>query len=238
MKPKYPEGLEWLPDWRYADQYPDEKTKPFQWAWEFLRRNPEYHEAHKLYVRSQTEKLDHEDDFRLSQYCDRFRLRLFYFPDPAVNEIPENIASAEAWYGHRAPGKNSASIFRIDRTEAHSEGCRIVARSNRILVDLHLDLPIEVQIQDIRKLYKEERKKRKGEGADKIRLDKLGTYLRALDSASDLNKPSLSETALALYPKEMEGAGDIRDHPGRQKVYENLKGAQLFRDQDFWKLLS
>ncbi|AFS53111.1 transcriptional regulator domain-containing protein [Leptospirillum ferriphilum] len=238
MRPKYPEGLEWLPDWRYADQYPDEKTKPYQWAWEFLRRNPEYWDAHKLYVRSQREKLDHEDHFRLSGYCDQFHLRFCYFPDPALNTIPEHFSVGEAWYGHRAPGENAVSIFHLDRTASHLEGSSIVTRPNRILIDLHLDLPIEPQIKDIRSLYKEARKKKKGERMDKIRPDKLGIYLRALDAMSDLNKPSLSEIALAFYPREMEGVGDMRDHPGSQKVHENLKAAQLLRDRDFWKLLA
>src|SRR6266700_5276026 len=34
---------DWLPDWTKPDQYPDPKTTSSrQWAWEFLRRNPEY----------------------------------------------------------------------------------------------------------------------------------------------------------------------------------------------------
>jgi hypothetical protein len=34
---------EWRPDWKDASQYPNPKTTSrAQWAWEFLRRNPEY----------------------------------------------------------------------------------------------------------------------------------------------------------------------------------------------------
>src|SRR5438477_241770 len=34
---------DWLPDWTKQHQYPDPKTTSSrQWAWEFLRRNPEY----------------------------------------------------------------------------------------------------------------------------------------------------------------------------------------------------
>ncbi|MFA5593272.1 MAG: DUF6499 domain-containing protein [Micavibrio sp.] len=33
----------WLPDWRDKSQYPDPRsTSNKQWAWEFLRRNPDY----------------------------------------------------------------------------------------------------------------------------------------------------------------------------------------------------
>ncbi|HEV3444258.1 MAG TPA: DUF6499 domain-containing protein, partial [Gemmataceae bacterium] len=33
----------WLPDWTDATKYPDsKKTSGRAWAWEFLRRNPEY----------------------------------------------------------------------------------------------------------------------------------------------------------------------------------------------------
>ena len=36
---------DWLPDWRDVSQYPETKTTTLrQWAWEFLRRNPEYRE--------------------------------------------------------------------------------------------------------------------------------------------------------------------------------------------------
>ena len=35
----------WLPDWTKPEQYPDPKNASLeQWAWEFLRRNPEYQE--------------------------------------------------------------------------------------------------------------------------------------------------------------------------------------------------
>lgn len=35
--------VDWLPDWREESQYPStEKMLSVQWAWEFLRRNPEY----------------------------------------------------------------------------------------------------------------------------------------------------------------------------------------------------
>ena len=33
----------WLPNWKNSDEYPNPKnTIADQWAWEFLRRNPEY----------------------------------------------------------------------------------------------------------------------------------------------------------------------------------------------------
>jgi len=43
----YPDELSWLPDWRDASQYPPvEGTSGTRWAWEFLRRNPEYQKAY------------------------------------------------------------------------------------------------------------------------------------------------------------------------------------------------
>ena len=40
----------WLPDWRKITDYPDPKTtKGRQWAWEFLRRNPEYQRLYAEY---------------------------------------------------------------------------------------------------------------------------------------------------------------------------------------------
>ena len=43
----YPDELSWLPDWRDASRYPPvEGTSGTRWAWEFLRRNPEYQKAY------------------------------------------------------------------------------------------------------------------------------------------------------------------------------------------------
>jgi hypothetical protein len=38
----------WLPDWKNQKNYPDPtSTAPQQWAWQFLRRNPEYQQLWK-----------------------------------------------------------------------------------------------------------------------------------------------------------------------------------------------
>ncbi len=40
---------EWLPDWEDKKQYPDPgTTSSRQWAWEFLRRNPEYQQDYSF----------------------------------------------------------------------------------------------------------------------------------------------------------------------------------------------
>jgi len=49
----YPEELSWLPDWRDASRYPPvEGTSGTRWAWEFLRRNPDYQKAYLELSRS------------------------------------------------------------------------------------------------------------------------------------------------------------------------------------------
>ena len=34
----------WLPDWQNQSQYPLATATRLDWAWQFLRRNPEYQE--------------------------------------------------------------------------------------------------------------------------------------------------------------------------------------------------
>ena len=42
----------WLPDWRDINAYPDPKsTKRYEWAWEFLRRNPEYQADYESFLK-------------------------------------------------------------------------------------------------------------------------------------------------------------------------------------------
>src|SRR6266566_3503388 len=43
----------WLPDWKDVTKYPDPKQKKVSgrvWAWEFLRRNPEYQQLWEKYA--------------------------------------------------------------------------------------------------------------------------------------------------------------------------------------------
>ena len=41
----------WRPNWKNEAEYPDaEKTSTTQWAWEFLRRNPEYKEDYEKLI--------------------------------------------------------------------------------------------------------------------------------------------------------------------------------------------
>lgn len=43
---------EWLPDWRYLDDYPNPQKMTYQhWAWEFLRRNSRYQQMYAEYCR-------------------------------------------------------------------------------------------------------------------------------------------------------------------------------------------
>ena len=48
--------LKWLPDWTdesaYPEPDPDTVRGKIFWAWEFLRRNPRYQEAYRLYKQS------------------------------------------------------------------------------------------------------------------------------------------------------------------------------------------
>lgn len=44
------------PNWKDPDAYPDpNETDGCQWAWEFIRRNPEYHEDYKILTKAKKE---------------------------------------------------------------------------------------------------------------------------------------------------------------------------------------
>jgi Family of unknown function (DUF6499) len=52
LKKKPPKKPEWLPDWKDESKYPDPKNADGRvWAWEFLRRNPEYQRLWKKYAK-------------------------------------------------------------------------------------------------------------------------------------------------------------------------------------------
>jgi hypothetical protein len=57
---------QWLPDWRKEEDYPDPgKTEPAHWAWEFLRRNPDYQKDFQDHCGPFTVELTPSGDYTL-----------------------------------------------------------------------------------------------------------------------------------------------------------------------------
>ncbi|MHB1934587.1 MAG: transcriptional regulator domain-containing protein [Leptospirillum sp.] len=227
----YPSELSWLPDWRDASQYPPaEGTSGTRWAWEFLRRNPDYRKAYSELTHiisyghrhesgsAPTDEEIMDETRRLFNICERFHLIDGVMPpDPKRNENP-CLSFRAAWmrsYPYR---------------EKHPDQI-ITVPKGKILIEFDPSLPVETELQKARKILREHKRE-----IDRFPTGKLADYLRILDANQDRTNPSLSDIALVIYPRETEGRKPARDNPVRNKVHENLQTALLYRDKNYWKL--
>jgi hypothetical protein len=237
--PSYPTGLSWLPDWRDPTQYPTEKgTSGTKWAWEFLRRNPEYQEAsrriNRTFMREVVESLGdflrHDKEAReefeseidsLWLICEKFHLTAGVMPpDPSENNA-SRISFEFSWM----------TYYMLSNMSLHPTETIELNSPDKILFQLDLTIPVEPQIEGVRRILSGVSRY-----SNKFHVGKLGEYLRILDAKTDLEKPSYSEIAREIYPKEVEKGCSMRDHPARSKIKKNHESALDVRDNHFWKL--
>lgn len=209
----YPQQLSWLPDWRNASQYPTvEGTSGTQWAWEFLRRNPEYLDWHRKArtlpwgsrKRSEMEPVLTKK-FRIVAGCHEKG----FPPDPSENDPGEIFFSGQPTnpFQHILDGPPDP---------------------RKIYLEFDLNLPLNSQIKNVRKIFQSRNH------IHKFHLNQFQIYLRILDAKQDQSSPSLRDIAQVIYHKETSDHESMRDHPAKQKVEGNLKAAYGFRDEKFW----
>jgi hypothetical protein len=212
----YPDELSWLPDWRDASQYPPvEGTSGTRWAWEFLRRNPEYQKAyseltHVVFHGHPSDEAIMEETRRLFNICERFHLiDGVRPPDPRSNEDPR-LSFRAAWmrsYHHNK--KHPEQTFPVP------EG--------KILIEFDLDLPLEIQFKHAKEILK-----RAGVPAKKkYQPEKFPSYLRILDARTEEDPLSFEKIGEIVYPEFSEPRSTS------QKAY---KIARRLRNSLFWKI--
>ena len=238
MKPEYPPGLEWLPDWKDPSQYPPVKgTTGTQWAWEFLRRNPEYRQAYsKLWEQHPTDPrpapspdllpnvlwpLQTEEEIEMCRFIvQRFHLTEGLFPpDPRTRHIGEGCFNAN-WFRY----------YRLDKDQS--------IRKNgfwdtRILMEFDLSLPVEPQLKDARRILG-----REGKGKARNKGKNLTEYLRILDARSEISPLTWPHLAKVIFRElAAEEKNITKDHPLVSRAKESHRAACKLRDTVHWKLV-
>lgn len=236
----YPEELSWLPDWRDASRYPPvEGTSGTRWAWEFLRRNPDYQKAYLELSRSPplsgeaNRRVRNIDDWLAAwndlsplsmagideirggsqpffKICESFRLVIDYTPpDPRSNEDPR--------LSFQTTERKSRPYLEEYPEEA------ITVQKGTILIEFDLDLPLKGQLKQARDILK-----RAGiSPKEKYRPEKFPSYLRILDAKTESDPLSFDRIGKIVYPgSEDSGSTASKAH----------KIALLLRDSLFWKI--
>ena len=224
---------DWLPDWKDAAAYPgSEDLAPVFWAWQFLRRNPEYQ-------RKWSELQKHTPFEKKAQWVAltapiEREFDIVHVTDPA-NDRP--YAMGIGWWPVPYP--------RID----HAGEGLTPSTEDSLVVEFDLGQPLDAQLEEAKSEMQRIRSERK-EDMQSIRdewkarglADPLGEmplfpkgtrhqwkiypyYLRVLDA--DAVGASLSDIVAILLP-------DIEDsypnYAGKKHMRNNLNAARALRD--------
>jgi hypothetical protein len=220
---------DWLPDWTDITAYPNKSDKnPRIWAWEFLRRNPEYQK-----MSEQIEALPPgpiHRDFSLESINERlerdFGLRIPAPPsmgsyDPDFKRRPLFVTHGRTWI--RPVGwPDNATPYVVNE---------LLCDPAEALVWVDLRWPFDRQLQAAKMFLRT--KKQQLQKIGKLGKDRrLNTppfleLLRLLDAeASDASNKTMAEIIYGI-------ADEFPDHTGQQRVSEGLKRAKFLRDKGF-----
>ena len=219
---------EWkVPDWRDPAQYPRDCSLR-RWAWEFLRRNPEYRAA----WREQIEP----------SYDPTFRFQGVGLVGPAhgvpvVEQAKFMLAPADKQgaleHRHRfgletfppSPNDDYPPLFTgtgLCWTEERE--ARMSLYPGQIAVVLDLTRPIKRQMAAVRRLFAEEQK-RAGHRGHRNRIELFASYLRVLDGVEAGATPT--EIGAVLFFR------DQSPEQQREQVRDYFDAATRLRDKDY-----
>lgn len=214
-----------LPDWRDGEQYPNPNDRPpAWWAWQFLRRNPEYQADYRQWAEYSDRYVDEhgvvpQDDWQL---LEKWRIKMM--PDPReANYVLLPLS-------HYAP-------------EPQHRGCGRPALHECVLkFDLRYSVDRQIEYAaEYLKLQKEHFYRvhdARGTTPEKFtakgsQIRKLAEYLRALDAKLSGAKPL--EIAAVLYP--LLGRVLTRD-PGPARAEFACKAGKMLSEGGYIDLAS
>ena len=213
----------WRPDWKDDNQYPDtSKTSAQRWAWEFLRRNPNYQQDWDRYV-------------GILKPIDE-RLKDGSYKKETSDNINRLFSDAYGVSPPPHPSRDNCEGIRFERSKlvaasAHTgRNVNYKLSDGELLLSFDLYLPIGPQIEKARRALELHSK-----DFQEIHYIKTGTnprkqqawkrYLRLLDAESDGAKQS-----------EMQSLIHNMVNNPTNSVSESLKRAKAIRDGDYLRI--
>lgn len=236
------------PDWKNESAYPDsETTTGKQWAWEFLRRNPDFQEGCKKLKSGQHKSFVHDPPFKPNESPVEYRIRTGASP---FRRIDIRSYLAKKWCVDNIYEIDEQSDFEKVRFRSTYEPVNVIDCPNEyecsgggfptlskteILLSFDLRQPVSQLIKDAEYYLRDERKalKKAGKLKDLKKRNKFyPKYLRFLDAKAA--RVSHSQIAEVFFP---DTSDCYPAHKARHQVKEVLKAARLLRDHDYKKLL-
>ena len=157
--------LGWLANWRDLSQYPDSTASPVDWAWQFLRRNPEYQKywlelIAPIYNPAYVDRsLQRTDGGAQDDLCGRRRIRLMEHGGPS----PKQAIFRERFGVITIPQDPSEPIARVRFEAQYIRYARpplrhppMALKDHELLICLNRRWPIEAQLKSVKRLLTQE----------------------------------------------------------------------------------
>lgn len=219
---------DWLPDWTDITAYPSKKEKnPRVWAWEFLRRNPEYQKMWKQVEALPPGPIHH--DFSLEDINERLK-RDFGLRSPA----PPSMGSSEPDFNSRLQFVTHGGIWIKPLGWPDNDPYiveELLCDATEALVRIDLRWPLEQQIRAAKRFLKSKKQDLQKHGIlekdRRLKSQKFLELIRLLDAdALDQSNKTMAKIIYGI-------ADEFPDHTGQQRVSESLQRAKWFRDKGF-----
>lgn len=226
----------WLPNWRNPKEYPDPaKTARLDWAWQFLRRNPDYQNLWSQliapnYDRKHVVHIIKQQRGSARLYSDRARPRLI--ETSGDYDLPPFVSQFGITSIPPDPSEKKAELqFAAQFIRYRPGGMRKVSpdlQDHEVLVWFNLQWPIEAQLNSARQVLEQQIKAKNLAGAPfrfRYRPEKYANYLRVLDAKAT----NMSDEAIAsvIYPNLPDSHPE---HAGSHRVRDDLAAAKRLRD--------
>ncbi len=230
---------EWLPDWRNETEYaiPENVKVHSYWAWEFLRRNPEYQKEWLLLLRAGKRwKMKYQSPY-LEQSDREIMQSAFH---GGLNMKPGKLNQFQIKFGlHNAEPPcvetyTPRFVHEQVLMEARSRNGKVHVADIELLpeeiaVRVNLLWPLEPQLEALReKVAVVMDSKNMPQPTKRDFSIKYPIYLRVLDA--QLCGASMREMAQVIYPKY-----DCKrqDSQGYTTIKNDLRAAKILRDKDY-----
>ena len=247
----------WLPDWRDAEQYPGGGVSPKRWAWEFLRRDPEYQADFREFESNLPDGVTEPNDRRLQLSQIRIDLEerdgwelltrklgrkygVEAMCDPSIEAPGIGELTFVTTWGPRYLVNKGPDRLSHHPDPDHPEIVRygmLPVEVGEVVVKFDLSWPLPVQFRRLKDTLQRAQDRLKDDGtivihSTKPRTEMYTCYLRVLDaveSGADLN-----DVAATLFPKK---SNQYPDHLGYKSAHNALQAARSIRDENYLYIL-
>jgi hypothetical protein len=252
---------DWLPNWREPSEYPDaKKTTGRQWAWEFLRRNPEYQRlweqvAAPYYSKerglSDAFAFDAENEKIRSDsvYAKKYKTKnghKILSPSVIIRErfrirgaLPPSERKHNPAFWHENPLSPPIQYLTHPAARHNStadpgpwKAPPVTLEKGQVLVWMNIDKPIQHQLNLLKKVLKGFSVAREGMTTGKRPSRRFRPYQDYL-RILDARQAGVSQSEIAkvIYISSKKRTNDIRE--ATKAIYEDIKIAERLRDKDY-----